>query len=106
VTPQPIFICTTPGFQIIEETQTIAASWLGDVLGPASLRDAAADEALGLLPVLRRPGCTDQRVPGAFPDIRQVDGAGPAGHPRASVVARRTSGGYSRVACRPRRHRP
>ena len=54
MTPQPIFICTTPGFQIIEETQTIAASWLGDVLGPASLRDAAADEALGLLPVLRR----------------------------------------------------
>jgi ubiquinone biosynthesis protein len=43
-----------PGFQIIEETQTIAASWLGEVLSPASLRDAAADEALGLLPVLRR----------------------------------------------------
>ena len=43
-----------PGFQIIEETQTIAASWLGEVLGPASLRDAATDEALGLLPVLRR----------------------------------------------------
>jgi len=54
VTPQPIFICTTPGFQIIAETQTIAASRLGDVLGPASLRDAATDEALGLLPVLRR----------------------------------------------------
>ena len=54
MTPQPIFICTTPGFQIIEETQTIAASRLGDVLGPASLRDAATDEALGLLPVLRR----------------------------------------------------
>ena len=43
-----------PGFQIIEETQTMAASWLGEVLGPASLRDAATDEALGLLPVLRR----------------------------------------------------
>jgi ubiquinone biosynthesis protein len=43
-----------PGFQIIEETRTIAASWLGEVLGPASLRDAATDEALGLLPVLRR----------------------------------------------------
>ena len=49
MTPQPIFICTTPGFQIIEETQTIAACWLGEVLGPASLRDAATDEALGLL---------------------------------------------------------
>jgi ubiquinone biosynthesis protein len=43
-----------PGFQIIEETQTIAASWLGQALAPASLRDAAADQALGLLPVLRR----------------------------------------------------
>jgi ubiquinone biosynthesis protein len=43
-----------PGFQIIEETQTIAASWLGEVLSPASLRDAATDQALGLLPVLRR----------------------------------------------------
>ena len=32
----------------------MAASWLGDLLGPASLRDAATDEALGLLPVLRR----------------------------------------------------
>jgi len=43
-----------PGFQIIEETRTMAASWLGAVLGPASLRDAATDQALGLLSVLRR----------------------------------------------------
>jgi ubiquinone biosynthesis protein len=43
-----------PGFQIIEETRQMAASWLGEVLGPASLREAATDEALGLLPVLRR----------------------------------------------------
>ena len=43
-----------PGFQIIEETRTIAASWLGEVLGPGSLRHAATDDALGLLPVLRR----------------------------------------------------
>jgi len=43
-----------PGFQIIEETRKMAASWLGEVLGPASLRDAATDEVLGLLPVLRR----------------------------------------------------
>jgi ubiquinone biosynthesis protein len=43
-----------PGFQIIEETRAIAASWLGDLLGPVSLRDAATDEVLGLLPVLRR----------------------------------------------------
>jgi ubiquinone biosynthesis protein len=43
-----------PGFQIIQETSTMAASWLGEVLGPASLRQIATDEALGLLPVLRR----------------------------------------------------
>ena len=43
-----------PGFQIIEETSKMAASWLGDMLGPASLREAATDEVLGLLPVLRR----------------------------------------------------
>ena len=42
-----------------------------------------------------RPGCTDQRVPGAFPDIRHVDGDGPAGHPHASVPARSPS-----LACR------
>jgi ubiquinone biosynthesis protein len=43
-----------PGFQIIEETRKMAASWLGDMLAPASLREAATDEVLGLLPVLRR----------------------------------------------------
>jgi ubiquinone biosynthesis protein len=43
-----------PGFQIVEESRKMAASWLGDMLAPASLRDAATDEMLGLLPVLRR----------------------------------------------------
>jgi len=43
-----------PGFQIVEESRKLAASWLGDLLAPASLRDAATDEVLGLLPVLRR----------------------------------------------------
>ena len=43
-----------PGFQIVEETRTMAACWLGALPGPASLRDAATDEVLGLLPVLRR----------------------------------------------------
>ena len=32
----------------------MAASWLGDMLAPGSLRDAATDEVLGLLPVLHR----------------------------------------------------
>src|SRR5262252_2229749 len=40
-----------PGFQIIEETRMMATSWLGEVLGPASLRDAVVDEVIGLLPV-------------------------------------------------------
>ena len=43
-----------PGFQIVEESQKLAACWLGEVLGPGSLRDAATDEVLGLLPVLHR----------------------------------------------------
>jgi ubiquinone biosynthesis protein len=43
-----------PGFQIMEESRKMAASWLGDLLAPASLREAATDEMLGLLPVLRR----------------------------------------------------
>ena len=43
-----------PGFQIVEETRTMAASWLGEVPSPAALRDAATDQALGLLPVPRR----------------------------------------------------
>ena len=43
-----------PGFQIVEESRKMAASWLGDMLGPASLREAATDEVLGMLPVLRR----------------------------------------------------
>jgi ubiquinone biosynthesis protein len=43
-----------PGFQIVEETRKMAASWLGEMFGPASLREAATDEVLGLLPVLRR----------------------------------------------------
>ena len=34
MTPQPIFICTTPGFQIIEETQTIAG--LGEPFAPGA----------------------------------------------------------------------
>lgn len=42
-----------------------------------------------------RPGCTDQRVLGAFPDIRHVDGDGPVGHPHASVPTRSLS-----LACR------
>lgn len=44
----------SPGFQMVEESRKLATSWLGEMLGPASLREAATDEMLGLLPVLRR----------------------------------------------------
>jgi ubiquinone biosynthesis protein len=44
----------SPGFEIVAESQAMAGSWLGQFLSPSSLREAAADEALGLLPVLRR----------------------------------------------------
>ena len=43
-----------PGFKIVDETRGLAGSWLGDLVAPSSLRDAAADELIGLLPVLRR----------------------------------------------------
>jgi len=44
----------SPGFDLIAETRNLASSWLGQMLTPTSLREAATDEALGLLPVLRR----------------------------------------------------
>jgi len=43
-----------PGFQIIDETRAIAGQLLGELLGPTALREAAGDELLTLLPVLRR----------------------------------------------------
>jgi ubiquinone biosynthesis protein len=43
-----------PGFKIVDETRGLAGSWLGDLAAPSSLRAAAADELIGLLPVLRR----------------------------------------------------
>jgi ubiquinone biosynthesis protein len=54
ITLEGTLVRLDPGFQIIEETRTIATSWLGDLLGPASLREAATDEMLGLLPMLHR----------------------------------------------------
>jgi ubiquinone biosynthesis protein len=44
----------SPGFDLVAETRNLASSWLGQMLSPTSLREAATDEALGLLPVLRR----------------------------------------------------
>jgi ubiquinone biosynthesis protein len=44
----------SPGFEIIAESQALAGSWVGQYLSPSSFREAAADEALSILPVLRR----------------------------------------------------
>ncbi len=44
----------SPSFQVVEESRQMAVSWLGEMFGPTSLKDAATDEVLGMLPVLRR----------------------------------------------------
>jgi ubiquinone biosynthesis protein len=44
----------SPGFDLVAETRNLASSWPGQMLSPTSLREAATDEALALLPVLRR----------------------------------------------------
>ncbi len=54
VTLEGTLATLAPGFQIIEETRALASSWLGDLVSPSSLRDAATDELIRLLPVLRR----------------------------------------------------
>jgi ubiquinone biosynthesis protein len=54
ITLEGTLITLSPGFDIIAETAELASSWLGQMLSPASLREAATDEALGLLPVLRK----------------------------------------------------
>jgi ubiquinone biosynthesis protein len=54
ITLEGTLITLSPGFDIISETAELASSWLGQMLSPASLREAATDEALGLLPVLRK----------------------------------------------------
>lgn len=54
VTLEGTLLQLSPGFEIVSEAQSLASSWLGQMISPASLREAATDEALGLLPVLRR----------------------------------------------------
>jgi ubiquinone biosynthesis protein len=43
-----------PGFQMMDEARSLADSFLGQQLVPSSLHEAATDELLTLLPVLRR----------------------------------------------------
>jgi ubiquinone biosynthesis protein len=54
MTLEGTLITLSPGFDIVAETGDLASSWLGQMLSPTSLREAATDEALGLLPVLRK----------------------------------------------------
>jgi ubiquinone biosynthesis protein len=43
-----------PGFELVEETRAMAGTLLGELLTPASLREAASGELLALVPTLRR----------------------------------------------------
>src|SRR5215469_4132483 len=54
MTLEGTLIALSPGFDMVAETRDMAGSWLGQMLSPTSLRDAATDEALGLLPLLRK----------------------------------------------------
>jgi ubiquinone biosynthesis protein len=54
MTLEGTLIALSPGFDMVAETRDMAGTWLGQMLSPASLREAATDEALGLLPVLRK----------------------------------------------------
>ena len=54
VTLEGTLLQLAPGFQIIDEARSLGGSWLEELLAPSSLQDAATDELIELLPVLRR----------------------------------------------------
>lgn len=54
ITLEGTLVTLSPGFDMVAETRHLAGAWLGQMLSPTSLREAATDEALGLLPVLRK----------------------------------------------------
>jgi ubiquinone biosynthesis protein len=54
VTLEGTLALLAPGFQMMEEARSLAGSLLGQQLAPSSLHEAATDELLTLLPVLRR----------------------------------------------------
>ncbi|MDQ3531261.1 MAG: AarF/UbiB family protein [Actinomycetota bacterium] len=43
-----------PGFNIIDESTGVAGEWIGNAVVPETLREALADQAISLFPVLRR----------------------------------------------------
>jgi len=59
-----------PGFDPAAESQAIARQFAGDQLTPASLRDAAADELLTLLPMLRKLPRRADRITAALAEGR------------------------------------
>ncbi|MGE5333964.1 MAG: ABC1 kinase family protein, partial [Nitrososphaerota archaeon] len=54
VTLQGTIALLAPDFDVINEAKTVGAQWMQDSFGPTSLRRAATDEMLGILPLLQR----------------------------------------------------
>ena len=54
VTLEGTLTLLAPGFQMMEESRSLAGSLLGSQLAPSSVRVAANDELVALLPLLRR----------------------------------------------------
>jgi ubiquinone biosynthesis protein len=54
VTLEGTLALLAPGFQMMEESRSVAAALLGSQLAPASVREAVTDELIALLPMLRR----------------------------------------------------
>lgn len=54
VTLQGTIALLAPDFDVIHEAKAIGAQWMQDSFGPTSLRRAATDEMLGVLPLLQR----------------------------------------------------
>lgn len=54
VTLQGTIALLAPDFEIVDAARSIGAEWMQDSFGPTSLRRAATDEMLGVLPLLQR----------------------------------------------------
>ncbi|HEX8727833.1 MAG TPA: AarF/UbiB family protein, partial [Ktedonobacterales bacterium] len=54
VTLQGTIALLDPDFQMIDAARSLGAEWMQDSFGPTSLRRAATDEMLGILPLLQR----------------------------------------------------
>lgn len=54
VTLQGTIALLDPDFQMIDEARSLGGEWMQDSFGPTSLRRAATDEMLGILPLLQR----------------------------------------------------